>query len=186
MADTPDGTRRQLLRHSGRAAVLGALAMLGASARALTAGVRSVSLVHTHTGERIDRIYAVDERYVPEAMTELNRFLRDHYTGVVGTIDPRLFDQLHQVQRVLGVQQRAFEVISGYRSPATNTQLRATRGGGVARNSLHVEGRAIDMRLPGAALSDLRDAALSLRSGGVGFYPREQFVHLDTGRVRSW
>ena len=186
MADTPDGARRQLLRHSARAVALGAFTLLGASARALTAGVRSVSLVHTHTGERIDRVYAVDERYVPEAMTELNRFLRDHYTGEVGTIDPRLFDQLHQVQRVLGLHPRAFEVISGYRCPATNTQLRATRGGGVARNSLHVEGRAIDLRLPGAALSDQRDAALSLRTGAVGFYPREQFVHLDTGRVRSW
>lgn len=185
MADLPDGTRRRLLRHSAHAAAVGALAILGAPARALTSSSRSLSLVHTHTGEQVDLVYAVDERYVPGAMSALNRFLRDHYTGDVGTIDPRVFDQLHQVQLVLG-SRRAFEVISGYRCPATNMQLRTTRGGGVARNSLHMEGRAIDVRLRGVALADLHDAALSLRAGGVGFYPREQFVHLDTGRVRNW
>jgi uncharacterized protein YcbK (DUF882 family) len=118
-------------------------------------------------------------------MATLNRLLRDHYTGEVGTMDPLVFDQLHRVQQLLGGR-RAFEVISGYRCPATNSRLRATRGGGVARNSLHLEGRAIDVRLPGMALSELRDAARSLQAGGVGYYPREQFVHLDTGRVRTW
>jgi uncharacterized protein YcbK (DUF882 family) len=115
----------------------------------------------------------------------LNHFLRDHYTGEVGSMDPQLFDLLHRVRRALG-STAAFQVISGYRAPATNLRLRLTRGGGVARNSLHTEGRAIDVRLPGVALAELRDAALSLRAGGVGFYPREDFVHLDTGRVRHW
>ncbi len=142
-------------------------------------------MAHTHTRERIDLVFAVDERYVPEALGSLNRFLRDHYTGDIGVIDPQLFDLLHRVQQVLGGG-RVFEVISGYRCPATNTQLRETRGGGVASHSLHMDGRAIDVRLPGVPLADLRDAALSLGAGGVGFYPREQFVHLDTGRVRSW
>ena len=142
-------------------------------------------MANTHTLERIEVVYAIDERYVPEALGSLNHFLRDHYTGDVGLIDPRVFDLLHRVRQVLG-SGRVFEVISGYRCPATNTQLRETRGGGVASHSLHMDGRAIDVRLPGVPLAELRDAALSLRAGGVGFYPREQFVHLDTGRVRSW
>jgi uncharacterized protein YcbK (DUF882 family) len=100
-------------------------------------------------------------------------------------MDPQVFDLLHRVRQVLGAE-RPFEVISGYRDPHTNERLRQTRGGGVARRSLHMDGRAIDVRLPGVPLADLRDAALSLRSGGVGYYPGSQFVHLDTGRVRSW
>lgn len=185
MIDTIDNTRRRLLRHAARAATLGAFAALGASARAALSGPRSLALVHTHTGEQADLVYAIDERYVPSAMAALNRLLRDHYTGEVGVMDPLVFDQLHRVQQLLG-SRRAFEVISGYRCPATNSRLRSTRGGGVARNSLHLEGRAIDVRLAGMALSELRDAARSLQAGGVGYYPREQFVHLDTGRVRTW
>jgi uncharacterized protein YcbK (DUF882 family) len=146
---------------------------------------RGLALVHTHTHEKIDLVYADGERYLPEALGSLNRFLRDHYTGDVGLMDPQIFDLLHRVQQVLG-SRRAFEVISGYRCPATNTHLRQTRSGGVARHSLHMEGRAIDVRLPGVPLADLHQAALSLRAGGVGFYSREQFVHLDTGRVRNW
>jgi hypothetical protein len=91
----------------------------------------------------------------------------------------------HRIQRELG-HEGAFEIISGYRAPATNARLRESRGGGVARHSLHMEGRALDLRLPGVPLSDLRDAARAQRGGGVGFYAREQFVHLDTGRVRGW
>jgi len=130
-------------------------------------------------------VYAGEQGYRPQALGALNHFLRDHYTGEVGAIDPGVFELLYRVQREFGGT-RTFEVISGYRCPATNGRLRETRGGGVARHSLHMEGRAIDVRLPGVSLADLRDAAQSLRVGGVGFYPREQFVHLDTGRVRSW
>ena len=121
---------------------------------------------------------------MPDALTSLNRFLRDHYSGEIGPIDPQLFDLLHQVQQLVG-STRPFEVISGYRCAATNATLRETRGGGVAKHSLHMEGRAIDVRLPGVALADLRDAAVTLKAGGVGFYPG-QFVHIDTGRVRRW
>ena len=142
-------------------------------------------MTHTHTGEKIDLVYANGERYLPEALGGLNRFLRDHYSGEVGQIDPQLFHLLHHVRRELGVQ-TPFQVISGYRSPKTNANLRNTRGGGVAKRSLHMDGQAIDVRLPGVPLADLRDAALSMRLGGVGFYPRDQFVHLDTGRVRNW
>jgi uncharacterized protein YcbK (DUF882 family) len=176
-------TRRRLLRRGLDAAAIGAFALVGTRVRA--AGVRSLAMAHTHTGERIEIVYAVDEHYVADALGALNRFLRDHYSGDVGTIDPRLFDQLHRMQQLIG-SRAPFEVISGYRCAATNAQLRATRSGGVATNSLHVQGRAIDVRLPGVALADLRDAAMSLRAGGVGYYLREQFVHVDTGRVRSW
>ena len=146
---------------------------------------RSLTLDHTHTHERIALVYAVGERYVPEALRSLNHFLRDHYAGDVGLIDPQLFDVLYRVQQTLGAGQ-SFQVISGYRCPSTNASLRSARAGGVAKHSLHMQGKAIDIRLPGVALGDLRDAALSLRAGGVGYYPGEQFVHIDTGRVRSW
>jgi len=175
--------RRTLLRQSLRAAALGACAVLTLPARANDA--RALALVHTHTGEHIDLVYSTGSAYDPAALAALNHFLRDHYSGDVGTMDPAVFEQLHQLQRSLA-QMRPFEVISGYRCPATNDRLRSTRGGGVASHSLHMEGRAIDVRLPGVALPALRDAALALRAGGVGFYPREQFVHLDSGRVRRW
>jgi uncharacterized protein YcbK (DUF882 family) len=175
--------RRRFLRHAGALAAGGGL--LSTRARAAVPGARQVAMVHTHTHERIDAVYAGEQGYQPQALGALNHFLRDHYTGEVGAIDPGVFELLYRVQREFGGA-RTFEVISGYRCPATNGRLRETRGGGVARHSLHMEGRAIDVRLPGVSLADLRDAALSLRLGGVGFYPRGQFVHLDTGRVRSW
>ena len=186
MTDLFTLARRRFLR---RTVQLGAAAVLPAfSARAALASVpdaRGLALVHTHTHEKIDLMYADGERYLPAALGSLNRFLRDHYTGDIGLMDPQIYDQLHRVQQLLG-SKSAFEVISGYRCPATNANLRQTRSGGVARHSLHMEGRAIDVRLPGVPLADLHEAALSLRGGGVGFYPREQFVHLDTGRVRNW
>lgn len=177
--------RRHFLRHTATLAAGGVLPALPGRARASMPGARGLALAHTHTHENIDLVYAVREQFVPQALGLLNHFLRDHYNGEVGAIDPQLFELLHRVREVLG-SGAAFEVISGYRAPATNEHLRATRGGGVARNSLHMEGRAIDVRLPGVALADLRDAALSLHAGGVGFYPNERFVHIDTGRVRRW
>ncbi len=178
--------RRAFLRRCIHAAVVGAGVPLAAgSALAAVPGARSLAFDHTHTGEQLDIIYAVGDRYVPEALTALNRFLRDHYSGDVGVIDPQLFDLLHRVAREFGAA-GPFQVISGYRCPVTNATLKATRGGGVAAHSLHMDGKAIDLRLPGVPLTQLRDAALSLRGGGVGFYQREQFVHVDTGRVRSW
>lgn len=183
MMDKQVLSRRAVLRHSVRAA-----ALVGAAGLVLpvhAAAGRTLALVHTHTGERIDLVYASETAYDRAALAALNHFLRDHYSGDVGTIDPALFDQLHRVQQAVGAT-RPFEVISGYRCPATNDRLRTTRGGGVVRNSLHVEGRAIDVRIAGVALRELHDAALALRAGGVGFYPRERFVHLDTGRVRAW
>lgn len=176
--------RRFLVACTTRVAAATALPALALPARAELAPRRLV-MVHTHTGERIDLVYAAGGHYLPGPLEALNRFLRDHYTGEVGTIDPAVLDQLHTLhERLDGAG--PFEVISGYRCAGTNEHLRLTRGGGVATRSLHMEGRAIDVRLDGVALADLRDAALELKAGGVGYYPRERFVHVDTGRVRRW
>ena len=178
--------RRLFLRRSAQLALAGAGAsMVARRALASQAGAKGLDLAHTHTHERLTLVYALGEQYVPDALGALNHFLRDHYSGDVGVIDPQLFDLLHHVKTALGAKE-PFQIISGYRCPATNASLRATRAGGVATRSLHMDGKAIDIRLPGVPLGELRDAALSLRLGGVGFYPREQFVHVDTGRVRSW
>jgi uncharacterized protein YcbK (DUF882 family) len=176
--------RRRFLQGSAGLAAAGLLPM-SQSAWAGAPAERALSLVHTHTLERIELVYAVADNYVENALGSLNRFLRDHYSGDIGQIDPRLFDLLHQARRLVG-SDRPYEVISGYRCPATNSTLRNTRGGGVAKHSLHMEGRAIDVRLPGIPLADLRDAAVSLKAGGVGFYAGQQFIHIDTGRVRQW
>lgn len=176
---------RRVLRVGAGAAASTALPMAAFPAHAALAGERALQLMHTHTQERLSIVYATGEQYHPEALARLDRFLRDHYSGAVGRMDARVFDLLHRVQRELG-QGGAFEVISGYRDPGTNERLRATRGGGVARHSLHMEGRAIDLRLTGVALADLRDAARALHGGGVGYYPVERFVHIDNGRVRTW
>jgi uncharacterized protein YcbK (DUF882 family) len=179
------GPRRKFLVGTAGLAVATVGAPWAARAGAVEAGPRRLAFVHTHTLERVELAYADGERYDPAALGSLNRFLRDHYTGEVGVLDPRLFDMLHVIGASLGAR-GPYEVISGYRCPATNERLRGSRGGGVARHSLHMEGRAIDVRLPGVALTELRDAAVSLRRGGVGFYPGNRFVHLDTGRVRTW
>ena len=178
-------SRRQFLRQASHISIAGILPMSALPAWAGQQESRALVLAHTHTGERIKLVYVEGGQYVADALNALNHFLRDHYTGAVGTIDPQVFDVLHRVQQLVG-SSRAFEIISGYRAADTNARLRETRGGGVARQSLHMEGRALDVRLPGVSLSHLCDAALSLGAGGVGYYPREQFVHLDTGRVRSW
>lgn len=185
MSITPVGaSRRRFLRRGAHLAAAGSLAAVGVPARAATAP-RSLGFVHTHTGEVITLTYAEQHSYLPDALQRLNRFLRDHYSGEVGHMDPALFDQLHRVQQALGAR-GSYQVISGYRCPTTNNKLRETGGGGVAKRSLHMDGRAIDVRLPGVPLAELRDAALSLRAGGVGYYPGQAFVHLDTGRMRSW
>lgn len=156
-----------------------------AFAPASSAEARRLSFNHLHTHERTALVYAFGNEFVPAALTRLDHFLRDHYTNEVGRMDPELFNLLHQVRQALGSSE-PFDVISGYRSAHTNETLRTTRGGGVAKRSLHMDGQAIDVRLPGVALTDLRDAALSLKAGGVGYYARDNFVHIDTGRVRHW
>ena len=177
--------RRRFLGHCAQWLATGTALPLATPSLAALPGARHLALDHTHTREQIALVYALGDTFLTPALASLNHFLRDHYSGEVGPMDPQLFDLLHRVQQALGTQQ-PFEVISGYRSPGTNATLRSTREGGVAKHSLHMDGKAIDVRLPGVSLADLRDAARSLRGGGVGFYPREQFVHIDTGRVRHW
>lgn len=178
-------SRRLFLQRSAKLAIAGAALPFVRPAVAAVPRPRALAFDHTHTGEQISIVYAKGEHYVPDALRRLNHFMRDHYSGEVGRMDPRLFDLLYRLQRELGTSE-SFHVISAYRCPQTNANLRKTGGGGVARRSLHMDGQALDIRLPGTPLTDLRDAALSLRGGGVGFYPREQFVHVDIGRVRSW
>lgn len=147
-------------------------------------GPRILSLRHLHTGERITRTYWAEGAYIDEALTDIAHLLRDHRSNQMHPIDPALLDTLHRLQNRVE-SQRPFEIISGYRSPKTNTLLRS-RSSGVARKSLHMQGKAIDLRLPGFDLNRLRKAALSLKAGGVGYYPKSNFLHLDTGRVRHW
>jgi len=128
--------------------------------------------------------YVQSGDYVPDGLTAIDHVLRDHYNHAVHPIDPDLLDILHAVVRETGARS-PFRVISGYRSPETNEMLRQ-RGGGVARNSMHLQGKAIDIRLDDVDSADLRDVGLALKRGGVGYYAKSDFVHLDTGRVRRW
>jgi len=148
---------------------------------------RVLSFFNTHTGERLKTSYCCGGEYQPEALTQINHILRDFRANEIKPIDPRLLDLLHELGGTLETDQ-PFHIISGYRSPHTNAMLRE-RGGaqtGVASHSLHMDGKAIDIRLPGVKLDNLRAAARSLKLGGVGYYPTSNFVHVDTGRVRYW
>ncbi len=145
---------------------------------------RPLSFYNTHTGESLRTDYWEHGHYVPEGLAEINHILRDHRTNEVKAIDPRLLDLLYALQLTLGSRQ-AFHIISGYRSPATNAYLHA-HSSGVAKHSLHMDGMAADIFLPDRPLISLRQAALSLERGGVGYYPESNFVHVDVGRVRHW
>jgi uncharacterized protein YcbK (DUF882 family) len=180
----PERAARRRLLTAGVALFASPLLALPRQARANAGSLRTLSFRHTHTGESLSLAYAHGDTYLDAALARVNWFLRDFRNGESRAIDPRLLDQLHTLSELTRTR-APFDVISGYRSPATNETLQR-RGGGVATRSLHLEGRAIDVRLADVALADLRDAASSLREGGVGFYPQSSFVHLDTGRVRRW
>jgi len=145
---------------------------------------RSLSFFHTHTGEQIKLTYFSDGLYHEDALVELNRYLRDFRTNEIHPIDANLFDILYAVKNACN-SNGTFEVISGYRSPQTNQYLHE-KGRGVATRSLHMDGKAIDVRLTDVQTSYLKKAAASLKRGGVGFYAKSDFVHIDTGRVRYW
>jgi uncharacterized protein YcbK (DUF882 family) len=180
-----DGSRE------GRRGFLRGLAGLSAVAVAAPArlladirGERVLSFAHTHTSERLTVPYFDDGAYLSEGLARLNRLLRDHRSGEEHPIDPALFDVLNDLRLATGTHE-PFQVISGYRSPKTNAKLRSA-GRGVAKRSLHMDGRAIDVRLADVKSSVLRDAALELKRGGVGYYRTSDFVHVDTGRFRTW
>jgi len=146
---------------------------------------RTLRLFHLHTGEHLNLIYWREQSYFPEALVKLDRFLRDSLTGTVHHFDPRLFDLLTDLTLAVGAPDGEIQVICGYRSPTTNEFLR-THTTGVAKNSLHMQGEAIDIRLPGVKLLNFRNAALGLARGGVGFYPGSNFIHVDVGPFRRW
>lgn len=177
----------------GLGAIAAAGALVPSKVQAATATARAaapervLSFFNTHTGERLKTTYCTGGSYVPDSLKDLNYILRDFRVDQIKPIDPRVFDLLHELGGTLETDQ-PFHIISGYRSPQTNALLRE-RGGtttGVASHSLHMVGQAIDIRVPGVKLDHLRDAAKSLKIGGVGFYPDLNFVHVDVGRVRYW
>jgi uncharacterized protein YcbK (DUF882 family) len=142
-------------------------------------------LYNTHTAERIDIVYRRGDQYIPGALAQLDYFLRDHRTGDVRHFDPRLYDILYDLTSSIGHSGAEIDIICGYRTSSTNESLRA-RTTGVAKNSLHIQAEAIDLRMPGVDTLKLRNAALSLGRGGVGYYPHSDFIHVDVGRVRQW
>jgi uncharacterized protein YcbK (DUF882 family) len=142
-------------------------------------------LYNTHTNERMEIVYRRGDEYIPEAIAKLDYFLRDHQTGDVRHFDPRLYDILSDLTASVGHPGGEMDIICGYRTSSTNESLRA-RTTGVAKNSLHIQAEAIDLRMPGIDTLKLRRAALALRRGGVGYYPHSDFIHVDVGRVRQW
>jgi uncharacterized protein YcbK (DUF882 family) len=167
---------------------LGALlsaASAPALARNITDRPRQLSFHHLHTEDRINVVYRIGDCYQRGALQQLNYFFRDFRTGDTVAIDPQLFDLLYDVKTHLGDSDAHFEVLSAYRSPKTNSMLRSTSCG-VAKNSLHLTGQAVDVRFPDLPIRYIRNAAVDLGRGGVGYYPSSNFVHLDTGTVRCW
>jgi uncharacterized protein YcbK (DUF882 family) len=175
--------RRQFLTRA-LAAASGLLLPWTNAAAAASPAARQLEFHNLHTGESLAALYWEQGHYVTGGLAEIDYVLRDFRTGDVHRIDPALLDLVHRLRRVMD-SDRPVHVISGYRSPATNAML-ARRSKGVAKNSLHVKGMAIDLRLPERRLADVRAAALALAGGGVGYYPKPDFVHMDTGRVRAW
>jgi uncharacterized protein YcbK (DUF882 family) len=145
---------------------------------------RSVSLYNLHTGESLKTVYWAEGDYVAESLSEINYLMRDYRNDQVKAIHPPLLNLLYAITDQLGTT-KPIQLISGYRSPATNALLHA-RSSGVAKHSLHMEGMASDIRIPGHDLRELHQIAMSLRGGGVGYYPKSDFVHVDVGRVRYW
>jgi len=144
-----------------------------------------LKLFHLHTGEHLDVVYREGEQYFPDRIAQLDRFLRDHRTGDEKDYDIREFDLLHDLLAKLGLPNAEIDIVCGYRTPWSNSYLRE-HGHGVALHSQHMEAKAIDIRIPGVSSAKVRDAALSLQRGGVGYYEQSDFVHVDVGPVRRW
>ena len=159
---------------------------LGGTEAGFAASEKRLSFYHTHTGKRLDIVFSRNGAHLPEALDEINRFLSDFRTNEAASIDPELLDLIYDVRLALG-SDGTYQVISAYRSPATNDMLRGrSKNSGVAKNSQHTHGKAIDVRLEGVETIRLRDTAIAMKRGGVGYYEKSDFVHIDTGRVRRW
>lgn len=182
----PSGkSRRHFLKTAGTIATFLASPAALAKTQKLT-GSRTLSLHNLHTEEKIKIDYWIDGRYEPEALARIDLVLRDHRANEVCSMDPKLIDILHHIQqRTIGTSAKAVEVVSAYRSPTTNDDMRRYKRG-VAKNSFHTVGQAVDIRVPGFSTRDVYRAALALKEGGVGHYGRAGFVHLDTGKYRTW
>ncbi|HZD47790.1 MAG TPA: DUF882 domain-containing protein [Silvibacterium sp.] len=162
----------------------GSLSAIAADTPSTTPTYR-LHLYHLHTGESIDIVYRVGDHYIPEAVAQLDHFLRDHRTGDVKDYDVREFDLLHDLMARLGHPNGVIDIVCGYRTPWSNNYLRE-HGHGVALHSEHMEAKAIDIRIPGVPTAEVRDTALAMRRGGVGYYGQSDFVHVDVGPVRHW
>lgn len=145
---------------------------------------RKLSLLNLHTGEQLNATYWAEGQYQTSELKAITHILRDHRTGDAHRMDNVLLELLNTLQQKMDSNE-TFQIISGYRSPKTNAAL-SKKSNGVAKKSLHMQGKAIDIRLPGCKLSDLRKAAISCQTGGVGYYPKSNFIHVDTGTVRRW
>ena len=178
--------RRRLLKFglAASTALFVPSAFARSSADTFTAAERKLSLLNLHTGESLEATYWAEGQYQNDELTAINRILRDHRTGDIHQIDNNLLDLLNTLHHKLDAKQ-PFQIISGYRSPKTNAVLNK-KSNGVAKKSLHMQGKAIDIRLPGRTLPELQKAAIACQAGGVGFYAKSNFIHIDTGRVRRW
>ena len=179
----PALSRRGFLKMS--AAAMLAAAVPGQALAAMSIETeRKLSFYHLHTGEKLSAVYWADGAYQQDSLADIYHLLRDFRSGDVSPIDTGLLDLLHSLSMKLDTTAE-FQVVSGYRSPTTNAML-VKNSSGVARHSLHMDGLAIDIRLPGRDLAKVHRAALALKGGGVGYYPVSNFVHMDVGRVREW
>lgn len=180
--------RRSFLKSSALLASALSVPAIGRAAQAPSAIAlpqeRELHLYNTHTGESLKSVFWAEGKFVPEAMNDINKLLRDHRNNKIAPIDPKLLFLLDQVASQVAAGSPV-HIISGYRSPETNRML-SEKTSGVARHSLHLDGKAIDVRIPGRDLAVLHKAALHAGGGGVGYYPDSQFVHMDTGRLRHW
>ena len=173
------------------AAVAALTLLTGSSLQAATGDAPSnleqyrLRLYHLHTGQHIDVVYRVGNRYLPDAVAQLDQFLRDHRTGDEKDYDVKEFDLLHDLMARLGRPNGEIDIVCGYRTPWSNNWLRQ-HGHGVALHSQHMEAKAIDIRIPGVPTAQVRDTALAMRRGGVGYYASSNFVHVDVGPVRHW
>jgi uncharacterized protein YcbK (DUF882 family) len=174
--------RRSFLKSTVALASLIGMPALAKAAQSAP-GERTLRLYNTHTGESLRTVFWAEGQFIPDALKDINKVLRDHRNNQVATMDPQLLLLLNDVSTKFDDSQ--LHIISGYRSPESNAKLHANSNG-VAKHSMHMDGKAIDIRMPGKSLAQVHKAAMAMRRGGVGYYPDSQFVHMDTGRVRYW